>query len=112
MAAVLHTNERKSRPEALNLFQVMEVSIEVPHNMRYRQGAAKFSVYHLLYFRRSKRQMIQILQRGRSYCARPRAKRKHNDEIIPFCSSCPLTNLAHANCTLFCAPNAQKRTGS
>ena len=21
-------------------------------------------------------------------------------------------NLAHANCTLFCAPNAQKRTGS
>ena len=24
----------------------------------------------------------------------------------------PLKTLAHANCTLFCAPNAQKRTGS
>ena len=40
----LMINQRKRRPAALSPLQVMEVSVEIPHNMRYRQGAAKFSV--------------------------------------------------------------------
>ena len=80
-------NERERRSEALSLFQVMEVSVEIPHNLRYRQGAAKYSVHHLLYLSRSKRQIIRNLQRERTCPARPRAERGHNDEIIPFSSS-------------------------
>ena len=93
-------NERKSSPEALSLLQVMEVSIEIPHNMRYQKGAAKCSVYHLLYLSRSKRQIIQNLQSERSCCARPRAKRGRNDEIIPFWSSFPVPKSATSECRI------------
>ena len=51
-------SERKRSREARRLLQVMEVSSEIPHDMRYRQGAAKFSVCHLLYLSRPKRQII------------------------------------------------------
>ena len=90
----LMINEHKRRLEALSLLQVMEVSLKMPHNMRYRQGAAKFIVNRLLYLRRSKRQIIRNLQRGRGYCARPLAKRGRNDEIIPSSSSYPVTKSA------------------
>ena len=60
-------NQRKSSREArpVSLLQVMEVTIEIPHNMRYRQGAAEVSVYDLLHFSRSKPQIIRNLRRGR-----------------------------------------------
>ena len=82
-------NERKSSCEArrVSLLQVMKVSMEIPHEMRYWPGAAKCSVYNLQYLSRPKGQIIWNLQRGRSYCARPRARRGHNDETIPFWSS-------------------------
>ena len=32
--------------------------------------------------------------------------------IYPNTDTADSNHLAHANCTLFCAPNAQKRTGS
>ena len=77
-------SSRESRPP----LQLMEVSIEVPHDMRYRKGHAKFCVCHLLYLGRAKRQIIQNLRRGnRGYCLRPHAKRERDDNIIPFCSS-------------------------
>ena len=87
-------NEHKRRLEALIVLQVIEVSVEIPHNRRYRKGTAKFSVIHLLNLSRSKRQIIWNLQTGRSYCARPRAKRGREDEIIPFWSSYPVTKSA------------------
>ena len=90
----LMINEHKRRLEALSLLQVMEVSVEIPHNMRYRQKAAKFSVNHLLYLSRSKPQIIRNLQRERSFCARPRAERGRNDEVIPFSSSYPVMKSA------------------
>ena len=90
----LTINEHKQRLEALIVHQVMEVSVEIPHNRRYRKGTAKFGVIHLLYFSRSKRQIIRNLQGGRSYCARPCAKRGRNDEIIPFSSSYLVTKSA------------------
>ena len=80
-------DERKSSCEARRPLQVMEVSIEIQHDMRYRQGAAEFRVFHFLYLSTPKRQIIRNLRRGKSYCARPRAKTGRNDEIIPFCSS-------------------------
>ena len=91
-------NEHKRRLEALIVLRVMEVSVEIPHNRRYRKGTAKFSVIHLLYLSRSKRQIIRNLQRGRSYCVRPRAKRGRNDEIIPFSSSYLVTKSATSKC--------------
>ena len=83
----LMVHERESSCEARSLLQVMEVSIEKPHDMRYRQEAAKFCVFHLLYLSGAKRQIIRDLQRGNSYCPRPHAKRGCDDEIIPFCCS-------------------------
>ena len=58
----LMINEHKRRLEALVLLQVMEVSVEIPHNRRYRKGTAKFNSIHLLYLSRSKRQIIWNLQ--------------------------------------------------
>ena len=55
-------NEHKRRLEALIVLQVMEVSVEIPHNRRLRKGTAKFIVIHLLYLSRSKRQIIWNLQ--------------------------------------------------
>ena len=69
------TNEHKRRLEALIVLQVMEVSVEIPQNRRYRKGTAKLSVIHLLYLSRSKRQIIRNLQRGRSYGAASRNER-------------------------------------
>ena len=94
-------NEDKRRLEALIVFRVMEVSVEIPHNMRYRKGTAKFSVNHLLYLSRSKRQIIPNQQGGRSFCARPRSERRRNDEIIPSLSSYPVTKSATSKrCTV------------
>ena len=91
-------DERKSSREAKRLLQLMEVSIELPHDMLYRQGAAKFSVSNLLYLGRPERQIIWNLRRGNNCCARPRAKRGRNGEIIPFCSSYPVTKSATSEC--------------
>ena len=87
-------NERKSSREARRLLQVMEVTIQIPHDMRYRQGATKFSVCHLLYLSRPKRQIIRNLRRGNSYCARPHTKKGRSDEIIAFCTSYLVTKSA------------------
>ena len=56
-------NEHKRRLEALIVLQVMELSVEILHNMRYRKGTAEFSVNRLPYLSRSKRQIIRNLQR-------------------------------------------------
>ena len=58
----LMINEHKRRLEAVIVLQVMEVSVELPHNCRYRKRTAKLMVIHLLYLRRSKRQIIWNLQ--------------------------------------------------
>ena len=55
-------NEHKRRLEALVLLQVMEVSVEIPHNRRYRKRTAKFNSIHPLYLSRSKCQIIRNLQ--------------------------------------------------
>ena len=52
-------DERESSCEARRQLRVIEVSIEIPHDMRYWQGPVNFCVLHLLYFGRAKRQIIQ-----------------------------------------------------
>ena len=80
-------DESESICEAWRPLQVMEVSIEIPHDMRYQKGAAKGCVFHLLYLGRAKRQIIRNPRRGNSYCPRPRPKRGRDDKMIPFCST-------------------------
>ena len=58
----LMINEHKRTLKALVLLQVMEVSVEIPYNRRYRKGTAKFNSIHLLYLSGSKRQIIRNLQ--------------------------------------------------
>ena len=58
----LMINEHKRRLEGLILLQVEEVRVEIPHNRRYQRVTAKFNRIHLLYLRRSKRQIIRNLQ--------------------------------------------------
>ena len=55
-------NEHKRRLEALILLQIKEVSVEIPDNRRFWKVTAKFNRIRLLYFSRSKRQIIQNLQ--------------------------------------------------
>ena len=62
MDTILHTSEHKRRLEALILLQVKELSVEIPHNRRYRKVTATFNRIHLLYLSRSKRQIIRNLQ--------------------------------------------------
>ena len=54
-------DERERSREARHPLQVMEVSIEILHNMRYRKWPAKFCVYHLLYLGRAKRTIVRNL---------------------------------------------------
>ena len=54
-------NARESSREAGRPLQVMEVSIQIPHDMRYSKGAAKFCVLDLFYLGRAKRQIIRTL---------------------------------------------------
>ena len=51
-------DDREISHEACRQLQVMEVSIKIPHDMRFWKGPATFCVLHLLYLGRAKRQII------------------------------------------------------
>ena len=54
-------DQRESSREARRPLQVIEVSIEIPHDMCYPKGPAKVCVCHFLYLGRAKRQIIRNL---------------------------------------------------